>query len=223
VDEVLAVGDAEFQRRCVGRMAQAEREGRTVLFVSHDLATLARLCPRALWLESGRIRCDGRTPDVVRGYLTSGIAQTPGSEVSTTSGPLTVRAVRVLGDAHGAVTPLLREDPVRVHVLFDLSAEIPGFDLAIYVTTSTGIRVFDETLSDQAHVRLPAGRYRAEMVIPPVLNVGDYTVGVWFGTTYEELLHEPTAASFTLHGSDQQRPDRIVVLNLPISLKPLDR
>ncbi|HMA46453.1 MAG TPA: ATP-binding cassette domain-containing protein [Frankiaceae bacterium] len=53
VDEVLAVGDAEFQRRCVGRMAEAEREGRTAIFVSHDLDTLARLCPRSLWLEGG--------------------------------------------------------------------------------------------------------------------------------------------------------------------------
>jgi ABC-type polysaccharide/polyol phosphate transport system ATPase subunit len=48
VDEVLAVGDAEFQRRCLGRMSQAEREGREVVFVSHDLDSLVRLCPRAV-------------------------------------------------------------------------------------------------------------------------------------------------------------------------------
>ena len=51
VDEVLAVGDAEFQRRCLGKMSEFGREGRTVLFVSHDLGAIARICPRALWLE----------------------------------------------------------------------------------------------------------------------------------------------------------------------------
>jgi ABC-type polysaccharide/polyol phosphate transport system ATPase subunit len=222
VDEILAVGDAEFQRKCVGRMAEVEREGRSVLFVSHDLTTLARLCPRSLWIDSGQIRYDGATGDVVREYLASGISEAPSAEATTSCGPLTVRSVRVVGvgEASG-MPPLLREDPVRVQVLFDLAEEIPGFDLAIYVTTANGVRVFDETLSDHTYARPQTGRYRAEMTIPPMLNVGDYTVGVWFGTTYDDIVHEPTAASFTLHGSDQQRPGRIIVLNLPISLVPV--
>src|SRR5215204_2083258 len=68
VDEVLAVGDAEFQRRCLGRMAEAEGEGRTVVFVSHDLSSLQRLCSRSLWLEAGRVRDEGPTAQVVRDY-----------------------------------------------------------------------------------------------------------------------------------------------------------
>ena len=55
VDEVLAVGDAEFQRRCLGRMSEFGREGRTVLFVSHDSSAVARLCRRAVWLEQGTL------------------------------------------------------------------------------------------------------------------------------------------------------------------------
>ena len=54
VDEVLAVGDAEFQRKCLGRMQEAEQEGRTLVFVSHDLEALSRICERSLWLDSGR-------------------------------------------------------------------------------------------------------------------------------------------------------------------------
>ncbi len=221
VDEILAVGDAEFQRKCIGRMAQVEQEGRSILFVSHDLATLARLCPRSLWMESGRVRSDGSTPDVVRHYLASGISAPSGTEVTTSRGPLTVRGVRVVRTKGLPEAPLLREDPLCIDVLFDLSEEIPGFDLAIYVTTSNGVRVFDETLSDHTYARLRAGRYRAEMKIPPVLNHGDYTVGVWFGTMYDDMVHEPTAASFTLHGNNQRRPERIVVLNLPISVEPV--
>ncbi len=56
VDEVLAVGDAAFREKCLGRMTELGREGRTVLFVSHDLGAITRLCPRALWLERGRLR-----------------------------------------------------------------------------------------------------------------------------------------------------------------------
>jgi len=65
VDEILAVGDAEFQRKCIVRMQEAEEEGRLV-FVSHDLETLIKLCERSIWLESGQIRDSGRTDVIVR-------------------------------------------------------------------------------------------------------------------------------------------------------------
>ncbi|HEY5986200.1 MAG TPA: ABC transporter ATP-binding protein, partial [Streptosporangiaceae bacterium] len=71
VDEVLAVGDAEFQRKCLDTMASVERSGRTVVFVSHDLGAIASLCATSVWLESGRIRCRGKTSDVIAEYLAS--------------------------------------------------------------------------------------------------------------------------------------------------------
>ena len=64
VDEVLAVGDAEFQRRCLGKMSEVEKSGRTVLFVSHNMDAMARLCPTAIWLDEGRVRSIG--PDRAR-------------------------------------------------------------------------------------------------------------------------------------------------------------
>ena len=69
VDEVLAVGDAEFQRRCLGRMEDFGANGRTVLFVSHNMQAIAQLCDRAILLEDGRIAQDGRSEDVVAHYL----------------------------------------------------------------------------------------------------------------------------------------------------------
>src|SRR5215212_9269827 len=71
VDEILAVGDAEFQRRCLGRMQEAEQEGRTLIFVSHDLGSLTRICARSLWLDRGRVLDSGPTPEIVRSYLSS--------------------------------------------------------------------------------------------------------------------------------------------------------
>ncbi|HUF01674.1 MAG TPA: ABC transporter ATP-binding protein, partial [Gaiellaceae bacterium] len=72
VDEVLAVGDAEFQRRCLGRMEDISMTGRTVFFVSHNMQALTQLCNRAIWLDKGEIVLDGLSSEVVARYLQSG-------------------------------------------------------------------------------------------------------------------------------------------------------
>jgi lipopolysaccharide transport system ATP-binding protein len=71
VDEVLAVGDAEFQRRCLGRMEDFGESGRTVIFVSHNMQTIAQLCDRAVLLDKGRVVADGPSADIVARYLQS--------------------------------------------------------------------------------------------------------------------------------------------------------
>jgi lipopolysaccharide transport system ATP-binding protein len=76
VDEVLAVGDAEFQKRCLGKMREVAVGGRTVLFISHDMESVKTLCGRAIWLDKGRIRADSADVGrVTEGYLADGISQ----------------------------------------------------------------------------------------------------------------------------------------------------
>jgi lipopolysaccharide transport system ATP-binding protein len=72
IDEVLAVGDAEFQRKCLGRMNQVASEGRTVLYVSHQMDSILGLCNRVIWLDKGALRLDGPPSSVVKEYLGSG-------------------------------------------------------------------------------------------------------------------------------------------------------
>lgn len=74
VDEVLAVGDAQFQKKCLGKMESAGREGRTVLFVSHNMVALKSLCEKAIWLNAGSVIENGRAEDVVSNYLKNGVA-----------------------------------------------------------------------------------------------------------------------------------------------------
>jgi len=69
VDEVLAVGDAAFQKKCLGKMGKEAKEGRTVLFVSHNMAAILALCPRVLLISEGHIKCDGASQDVVQSYI----------------------------------------------------------------------------------------------------------------------------------------------------------
>ena len=221
VDEVLAVGDAEFQRRCMGRMSAAEREGRTVVFVSHDLDSLTRLCARSLWLEAGRVRDDGPTTQIVRDYLTSGFAQASAFASGADEGPvrlLSVSAQRPSGDPDAA---LLRDEPFQLVVDVEVESGRQGLDLAVFVTNARGTRVFDEALSDHSDRQLRPGKNRVVLDVPPVLNVGDHTIGVWVGTATEQVLLEPTAAAFLLHGSERGRPDRAVVLGLPFSVSEL--
>jgi lipopolysaccharide transport system ATP-binding protein len=72
VDEVLAVGDAEFQRKCLGRMEELSGAGRTVLFVSHSMPSVLRLCPRVVLLGGGQVTADGPAEQVVPAYIGSG-------------------------------------------------------------------------------------------------------------------------------------------------------
>src|SRR5215204_31657 len=99
VDEVLAVGDAQFQKKCLGKMSNAALEGRTVLFVSHNMIAVQSLCQRVIWLDHGEIVDNGPSPKVVSNYLTSAAGATSSEEVydnvKTAPGNDTVRFHRV--------------------------------------------------------------------------------------------------------------------------------
>jgi lipopolysaccharide transport system ATP-binding protein len=98
VDEVLAVGDAAFQKKCLGQMGEvANKEGRTVLFVSHNMAMIDNLCQRVIWLKDGRIARDGAPNDVISSYLTdlSQTSSTPLAHRTDRQGRGDVRAVAV--------------------------------------------------------------------------------------------------------------------------------
>jgi ABC-2 type transport system ATP-binding protein/lipopolysaccharide transport system ATP-binding protein len=216
VDEVLAVGDAEFQRKCLDTMASVESSGRTVVFVSHDLGAIASLCDTSVWLDGGRIRRRGRTSDVIADYLASAavaggactFTERPGAPVSLLG--ITVR------DHRGVATTLLsRGQSFSISLRVRLGVELPGMDCAIYVATRGGVRVFDEMWSDRV-ARRPTGpgEYEVSAVVPPCLNVGDYLVGVWLGTSYEAFFDDPAVATLRLEGSTSDRPGRLVELPL---------
>jgi lipopolysaccharide transport system ATP-binding protein len=125
VDEVLSVGDAEFQQRCLGRMEDFGQTGRTVLFVSHNMQAVAQLCDRALWIEAGEIVRDGPSEELVARYL----QQTAGSESSREWDDLEqapgddlvrLRSLRVIrGDGETADFVDVRE-PVGVEIRFEV-------------------------------------------------------------------------------------------------------
>jgi ABC-type polysaccharide/polyol phosphate transport system ATPase subunit len=223
VDEVLAVGDAEFQHRCLGRMESMRGEGRAVVFVSHDLDAITWLCPRAVWLDGGRIRQHGPTDEVVAAYLASG--RTFAARQMFPDDP--ARAVCVLSaavlDGTGNPTEVLdRAAPLTLEVRFVVRERVPGLDMTVLVHNLRGVRVLDEAWSESAPARQreSLGEYVARVVVPPVLAPGDYVAGLWLGTPFESMFYEDDLLRFRLHGDAKGRRNRVVQLGVPWIVRP---
>lgn len=104
IDEVLAVGDAEFQKKCLGKMGDVSRQGRTVLFVSHNMGAVQELCQRGILLESGRIAFDGKATDCVGEYYTRTNSSVYKEEEERNAGrPMEVTALKINGSLDAVV------------------------------------------------------------------------------------------------------------------------
>ena len=112
---------------------------------------------------------------------------------------------------------------MRIVVRFEVVEERMGLDVGIFLTNQAGVRVFDEALSTSHEHRFPPGRHEVVLDVPPVLPHGEYTVGIWLGTAHEDVQYEPSALALTLHGEERYRKDRVVVLDLPFSVRPLEQ
>ena len=173
VDEVLAVGDASFQKKCLAKMEDVGHSGRTVMFVSHNMMAVTRLCERTILLDEGEVVADGRSSEIVSDYLRSGVGSTavrewtdasaaPGNEI------VRLRAVRVRTD-EGAISEAIDiRTPVRVEMEFDVMKEghvlVPNF----HFFNEEGICVFiaGEHDPDWQRRARPRGRFTTTAWIP---------------------------------------------------------
>lgn len=218
VDEVLAVGDAEFQRRCLSRMAEVEREGRTVVFVSHNLDSIVRLCPETIWLDGGRLVERGASADIVDRYLTSGIQRTDRREFPPDpDSAVALRSVAVIPHQdEGSSGAVRRDRPFTIAIEAEVHAVSTGLNAAISLRSQRGAKVLDEALSDHTRGAFDRpGRYTLSITIPPVLASGEYVVGIWIGTDYEELVWIEDALAVHLEATESGRADRVLQLGLP--------
>jgi lipopolysaccharide transport system ATP-binding protein len=197
VDEVLAVGDSSFQRKCLNKMEDVGQSGRTVIFVSHDLGAVARLCERAMLLDSGRLVKQGTVHDVVRTYLESGTGTTsirrwggdrpfPGDAVSR------LRSVRAITqDGKLAETVDIRR-AVGLEMTYDVLEDghvlVPNY----HIFNDEGICVFvahDLDPTWRGRPRAP-GRYVSTAWIPGnLLAEGTLRVGAAVSTHNPVVVH----------------------------------
>ena len=173
VDEVLAVGDIRFQKKCLTKMDDVAKTGRTVIYVAHNMPAISRLCKRAILMDRGRVVQDGPAHDVISTYLNSGLAtsaakewpelaKAPGGEI------VRLRAVRVVdGDGTVADTVDIRQ---KFYIEMEYDVLKPGYVVLpnIYVWNDEGVCVFGaQDLDPQWRGRKrPAGRYVSSVLVP---------------------------------------------------------
>lgn len=189
VDEVLAVGDAEFQRKCLGKMSDVARAGRTVLFVSHNMSAILRLTEEVIVLDHGKLVHRASTKEAVDYYMASGFSQTGervwrADEIPSDAAPFKPLALRVR-DPRGEVGDTVRSsEPLSFEIEYELDAPIQGLRVGIYLVTMRGEIVFTsfDTDSPEQYERYssrPAGRYISRGQIPAnYLNEGQYVLGL---------------------------------------------
>jgi lipopolysaccharide transport system ATP-binding protein len=155
VDEVLAVGDMAFQRKCLGKMGQVGRQGRTILFVSHNMAAVKSLCTRAMMFAGGRLVADGEVDEVVDQYLTggmdtarTGIIPETAPRYSDRPGEAYFRSVRLTDLSGQPVSQLYFGQPFQVHFVCDVLKQIPAGHLEVGISTPDGIQVTCSTTMD---------------------------------------------------------------------------
>jgi lipopolysaccharide transport system ATP-binding protein len=234
VDEVLAVGDARFQRKCMDKMQDVRHRGCTVLFVSHSMPAITRLCERAILLEEGTLVKDGPANEVVAAYLHSGLGTTAEREwrdeaAAPRSDAVRLRAVRVRSTEGAVVDSVDIREAVGIELEYDVlragQVLLPHFDLH----NAQGVHAFvglDQDPAWRGRPR-PVGRYVSTGWIPGnLLAEGLMLVSAAMRSLEPDLLHfvERNAVAFQVTdapGGDTARGD--YPGGIPGAVRPLLR
>jgi ABC-type polysaccharide/polyol phosphate transport system ATPase subunit len=189
IDEVLAVGDAAFQRKCMSKIRELTDEGgRTIVFVSHNLSWVERLCDRVFLIQDGVVAGEGPVSQVIAGYLTSvdpiqhgGSTQIPDTAPRIGSGSSKFRSARLLGsDGGGATGSLLLNEPLVIEAELEVMETIEEAVLEVGITTGDGLRIITSMSTDGGRppVRLEPGRHGLRAELEPELLPGEFVLDI---------------------------------------------
>ncbi|MFZ5495240.1 MAG: ABC transporter ATP-binding protein [Verrucomicrobiota bacterium] len=226
VDEVLAVGDAAFQKKCLGKMKDVTTQGRTVFFVSHNLGQVRALCNRAILLRSGRLECAGPVQATLARYQSE---QSPDTAAQTLTGPLAgavrLTGIRLQGTSVGS-GQCTRTDPAELVVEAVFTREIARLRATVALFAD-GIRLCTaHEPGPSAFTRTAAGRLTFTCRLPVAqLAPGMFQIGLGFCDGHpERYAWNPACYHFSILEDEQQRGSRdelgLVTLPLVISRQP---
>jgi ABC-type polysaccharide/polyol phosphate transport system ATPase subunit len=182
VDEVLAVGDTAFQKKCLGRMGDVAKRGRTVLFVSHNLAAIAQSCERGLLIDEGRVKKQGRINEVVQEYIgaapasRSCVEPTAVEHVTGVNG-IQVRRVRLVNGLADSFSVLWKE-PVHLIIDIEVTKPLHNISFGLGVATLNGVAIFTVHNTDLNSElwSLAPGPYQISVKVHNQLRVGTYNL-----------------------------------------------
>jgi lipopolysaccharide transport system ATP-binding protein len=149
VDEVLAVGDAEFQKKCLGKMEEVSKGGRTIIFVSHQIAAVQRLCGRGIFLRAGKIEISGEVGKVLDHYLAESAANASGErQIGISDGECRVAGWSIEGNDAGLSHSCISRQLCRFNVKIESRRRIPGASLGFLMRNLTGELLFSANSKD---------------------------------------------------------------------------
>jgi lipopolysaccharide transport system ATP-binding protein len=186
VDEVLAVGDAAFQKKCLGKMEDvAEKEGRTVLFVSHNMSSITKLCTTSLWLHRGEIKAYSETKKVVQSYFSEGIDNKAFIEIS----PMNQQGSRILSMALSnenkqKTTNFSVHESFFISITYKVEHKLPHHRIGVTLLSIDGYEIFTSCSEDPIYdhsLSIEPGLYIAEVEVPRrLIASGEYVVSCSF-------------------------------------------
>ena len=186
VDEVLAVGDAEFQKKCLGKMEEVtKKDGRTIFFVSHNMGAIQSLCTRAILLEKGRVAAEGAPVDVIRRYLSRTVHRSAVNLSDTGHPEASVRTVALSDERGDPLSVIEMGDNAVLTVAYEVKKRVPYMDVSALILKD-GMPLlysYDIDLDEELRrVRQP-GTYETRVVLPMrYFKEGLYSIQVMIGT-----------------------------------------
>ncbi len=160
VDEVLAVGDTTFQKKCLGKMSDVAREGRTVLFVSHNMPAIQKLCRKTVWLDAGHVNEVGPTPEVVHRYLESALSQTSLSLADRTdrqgNGSVRICSIRIESVEQPLVIRTTSRLRIKIEYVSNVLLRQPRFCITVSDQSGAGVYLLDTRCTGELPDTLPA-------------------------------------------------------------------
>jgi len=196
VDEVLAVGDVSFQKKCLGKMEDVSKENRSVLFVSHNIAAVTKLCEETIWIDQGRIVSIGPSNGVTASYLKKDSDERYRRVFpSSPEKPMCLRLVEVLDSDGNIAGEIEFSNPIRIALEYDINRPVSGAHAICFISNIEGVNVLgtgDADLNPERFGKRGPGRYRAYFEIPSkLLGEGTYTVTVSLGVPYVAVYDRP--------------------------------
>jgi lipopolysaccharide transport system ATP-binding protein len=204
VDEVLAVGDAEFQKKCLGKMQDVSKGGRTVLFVSHNMAVVNKLCDRAIFLTHGQLTQTGKTSEVVDTYVGAGAASSAEVKIraedhlSSWGGNSSIQLLKLrLVDPEFDSFQVRWQQPIKLELEFEVKIRLQAVVFSVGFANMSGLEIFGSHSSHEIPHSLNPGIYRIEVVFQNFLRAGLYhlTCGADYPLASVSLFQVPRAAT----------------------------
>lgn len=190
VDEVLAVGDSEFQKKCLGKMKSVSGEGRTVLFVSHNLAVLKQLCQNSVLMEFGKVKMIGDSQKVINEYLTGGIDTSMFGKVPDNyprnnfeKGYLKIQSVKLFNSDGNEINIIKYLEPCEFRIEVDVTAQIDNSVIGISFVSAEGEKISFSSSNDKiekTYYSLSQGKRMLSVKIDQSLLPGTYSVSLFF-------------------------------------------